>query len=52
MFIYLILNTITFVMVHYGNVIIDFLIGSDFLTILRWYVIGKVFDSILKKLTE
>ncbi len=52
MFIFLILKIINFVMVDYGYVIIDFLIGSDFLTILKWYVIGKVLDFILKKLTE
>ena len=39
-------------MVDYGCVFIDFLIGSDFFTILKWYVIGKVLDLILKKLTE
>lgn len=43
MFIFLILKIINFVMVE---------IGSDFLTILKWYVIGKVLDFILKKLTE
>lgn len=47
-----ILKAIIFVMVHFGNVIIDFLIGSDFFTILKWYVVGKVLDLILKKLTE
>mgnify|MGYP007076357787 CR=1 FL=1 len=51
-FYFLILKIINFVMVDYGYVIIDFLIGSDFLTILKWYVIGKVLDFILKKLTE
>jgi len=48
----IVLRTLNYVWGHLGNVLIDFLVGSDFFIILKWWCIGKFLDYIWKQITD